>query len=72
MSGATMRVVLYLDVWPGYDPKFASATANPGAKVEGVRRYQVVVNVPDPHAPDEVVPVMATEIDDGGSGEGRP
>lgn len=42
-----MRVTLYLDTGNGNTPENLFATSNPCAKMKGVKRYKVVVELPD-------------------------
>ena len=51
----TEKVVLYLDVYPGFEKKHAIATANPGQKSDGSTRYRIEVYVPDWNEPSESV-----------------
>ena len=55
MSGK-IRVVLYMDatVWAANGNSWF-ANSQPGPRMEGYRRYQIVVEIPDPRAADEVV-----------------
>lgn len=56
-------VSLYLDVWPGFDPKSCLATATPyQTKEPNNRRYRIDVMVPDPvmESVDGVLPAIVT------------
>jgi hypothetical protein len=50
-----MKVVLYLDLFPGIDPRYLLAQTSPGAKTSGYTRYAITVNLPDPNEPDVIV-----------------
>ena len=51
-----MKLILYIDAWPGMNIELASAYANPGEKLSFATRYKIEVELPDPHKPDIEVP----------------
>jgi len=55
----TQKIVLYLDVYPGFEKKSAVAMANPGMKTDGITRYRVEVTIPDWNEPIETVEAKA-------------
>ena len=62
-----MKVTLYMDVYPGWNPSYACASAGIGQKSESSRRLAFTVNVPDEFIigkVDAVLPVFdAVEVD---------
>lgn len=63
-----MNINLYMDVYPGWDSKYAFAGATPiSAKTEGSTRFKIVVSVPEwayQSKSDGVLPVQSiTEAD---------
>lgn len=42
-----MKLDLYIDVYPGSEPKYLSATASPGTKSQGAKRYKIIVSIPN-------------------------
>ena len=57
-----MKIRLYLDIWPGIDPKFITASATAYSKPsEGTTRYAVDIVIPDPNRPDAVAEVEGVE-----------
>lgn len=59
----TIRVVLFMDasIWAANSNTWY-ATSQPGARVHGLRRYQLVVEIPDPREADELVKPAVTEV----------
>lgn len=56
-----MKVKLYMDVYHGWQPAYATACASVGVKNEGSRRLMIEVDVPDEFIVgkvDGVLPVM--------------
>lgn len=62
----TIRVVLFMDAstWAANQNQWfaSSQPAAPPTPDSGVRRYQVVVEIPDPRAADELVRGQVTEV----------
>lgn len=50
-----MQVIFYFDIYPGLAIQYIFATQTPGAKGKNVKRYKVVLNIPDPNEPDEEI-----------------
>lgn len=42
-----MKIRMYIDVYPGHDLRYISATTMPGAKYEGVTRIAFNVEIPE-------------------------
>jgi hypothetical protein len=63
-----MRVNLFMDVYQGWQPRYACANASPSVKPEGVRRLMITVDVPDEYITgkvDAVLPVIEKrEVDE--------
>jgi len=56
-----MKITLYMDVYPGMESNMATAWANPPEKTMGNTRYVFDVEIPDPKAPDVVLPMAVAE-----------
>lgn len=53
----SQKVTLYLDHWPSMPGSVPiTATTQPGPKIKGIKRYEIVVYLPDPNEPDARIP----------------
>ena len=60
-----MEIVFYFDIWPGVATQLIYATQTPSKKMANVKRYKVVLNIPDPNEPDEeITQADAVEVTD--------
>jgi len=60
-----MQIIFYFDIYPGLLTQHVYATQTPGAKGDNVKRYKVVLNIPDPNEPDEeITQADAVEVPD--------
>lgn len=59
-----LKIILYLDLYPGQDMKYAMAVANPTAKLDSFTRYRLTVELPDPARPDADAEVLVEELGD--------
>ena len=52
-------VTLYLDVWTTIpiEQQQLYATASPGVKMDGIKRFAISVKLPNVYEPDEQLPV---------------
>jgi hypothetical protein len=57
-----MKIVLYMDVYPGMNVREAWARANPTEITPCITRYRIVVDIPDPKYPT-VVSAKKVKVD---------
>lgn len=63
MMGLMMEINLYMDIWPGIEQGYLSATNQPGTKPENVTRYKLTFDIPDPQDPDVEVEVADHNVE---------
>jgi len=58
-----VKIPLYMDVYR-WQKEFFLASSNPSAKIEGMKRFRILVEIPDPVEVDQDAPVLEeTEVD---------
>ena len=54
-----MKIRLYMDIYPGIDPKHVTASAiTYGKPLTSTTRYAINIEIPDPNKPDAIAEVV--------------
>ena len=58
-----MKIPLYMDIYPGQKSCFC-AMSEVGAKIDGTKRFRILVEIPDPLEVDNDAPIIEqSEVD---------